>query len=151
MSGHMLDQTPRDGAQPASLQRFVDAQDRVLPAVMAELRAGSKRSHWMWFVFPQLRALGRSATALHYGLADLEEARRYLAHPVLGPRLLECTRAVLAQSGRSAHAIFGSPDDLKFRSCMTLFGLAAPQQPLFAQALAAFYGGEPDRLTLELA
>jgi len=89
--------------------------------------------------------------ALRYGLADLEEARRYLAHPVLGPRLLECTRAVLAQSGRSAHAIFGSPDDLKFRSCMTLFGLAAPQQPLFAQALAAIYGGEPDRLTLELA
>ncbi|MEY5098428.1 MAG: hypothetical protein RJA36_1147 [Pseudomonadota bacterium] len=151
MGGHTLDQTQRDGAQPASLQRFVDAQDGVLPAVMAELQAGSKRSHWMWFVFPQLRALGRSATALHYGLADLEEARRYLAHPVLGPRLLECTRAVLAHSGRSAHAIFGSPDDLKFRSCMTLFGLAAPQQPLFAQALAAFYGGEPDRLTLELA
>ncbi len=143
-------QAAGEAAAPASLQRFVDAQDRVWPAVLAELQAGAKRSHWMWFVFPQLRALGRSPTAHHYGLADFDEARRYLAHPLLGPRLLQCTRAVLAHAGRSAYAIFGTPDDLKFCSCMTLFGLAAPQQPLFAQALDAFCGGEPDPLTLEL-
>ena len=150
MAGHGFEQVPRDAAQPASLQRFVEAQDRVLPVVLAELQAGAKRSHWMWFVFPQLRALGHSPTAYHYGLADLDEARRYLAHPLLGPRLLQCTRAVLAHRGCSAYAIFGTPDDLKFGSCMTLLGLAAPQEPLFAQALDAFCGGQPDALTLEL-
>lgn len=134
-----------------SLQRFLDAQAEILPTVMAELQAGTKRSHWMWFIFPQLEALGRSATARYYGLADLEEARQYLTHPVLGARLRDCTRAVLAHADRSAHAIFGSPDDLKFRSCMTLFSLVAPDEPLFGQALAAFYGGEADPLTLAQA
>jgi uncharacterized protein (DUF1810 family) len=122
----------------------------VISTVMAELAAGEKRTHWMWFVFPQLAALGRSGTAKFYGLADLDEARAYLEHPVLGERLRACTRAVLAHRDRSAHAIFGTPDDLKFRSCVTLFGLAAPDEPLFRDALAAFYGGEADAATVEL-
>ena len=134
----------------SDLTRFLSAQSPVIDGVLAELRAGSKASHWMWFIFPQLGALGRSATARIYGIDDLEHARRYLDHPVLGPRLLECTRAVLAHGDRSAHAIFGSPDDLKFRSCMTLFGLAGPQHPEFRQALDLFYGGEPDPLTVRL-
>jgi uncharacterized protein (DUF1810 family) len=133
-----------------TLQRFLDAQAPVISTVMAELAAGEKRTHWMWFVFPQLAALGRSGTAKFYGLADLDEARAYLEHPVLGERLRACTRAVLAHRDRSAHAIFGTPDDLKFRSCVTLFGLAAPDEPLFRDALAAFYGGEADAATVEL-
>jgi len=132
------------------LERFVQAQDRVMPAVMRELQEGRKRSHWMWFVFPQLRALGRSPTALHYGIASLDEARDYMAHAVLGPRLVACTEAVLAVQGRSAHEIFGSPDDLKLRSCMTLFGAAAPGQPVFAEVLRRYHGGEPDAATAAL-
>ncbi len=133
-----------------NLTRFLDAQAPVIDAVMAELRAGAKRTHWMWFVFPQLKALGRSSTAKHYGIESLDEARAYLAHPVLGGRLKACTRAVLAHPDRTAHAIFGSPDDLKFRSCMTLFGIAAPEETLFAQALRQFYDGRPDPLTMEI-
>jgi len=131
-----------------SLQRFLDAQAPVIDTALSELRAGRKRSHWMWFVFPQLAALGRSATAKFYGIESLDEARRYLAHPVLGARLLACTEAVLQHAGRSVHAIFGSPDDLKFRSCMTLFGRADPEQAVFRRALDAFCDGE-DPLTLE--
>ena len=134
----------------SDLDRFLAAQSPVIDGVLAELQAGCKQSHWMWFVFPQLGALGRSATARFYGIEDLEQARRYLAHPVLGPRLLECTRAALAHGDKSAHAIFGSPDDLKFRSCMTLFELAGQQHPEFRQALDLFYGGEPDLLTVGL-
>jgi uncharacterized protein (DUF1810 family) len=136
--------------EPPDLSRFVAAQTPVIADALAELRAGRKRSHWMWFVFPQLRALGRSPTALRYGLADLAEARAYLAHPLLGPRLVECTRAVLGVEGRTAHDILGSPDDLKFRSCMTLFAAADPAEPLFVQALTRFFEGQPDPLTLEL-
>lgn len=132
-----------------TLQRFLDAQAPVIDTALSELRAGRKRSHWMWFVFPQLAALGRSGTAKFYGIGSLEEARRYLAHPVLGARLLACTEAVLAHAGRGAHAIFGSPDDLKFRSCMTLFGRADPEQAVFRRALDAFFDGE-DPLTLGL-
>jgi uncharacterized protein (DUF1810 family) len=131
-----------------TLQRFLDAQAPVIDTALAELRAGRKRSHWMWFVFPQLAALGRSATAKFYGIESLAEARRYVAHPVLGARLVACTEAVLAHAGLGAHAIFGSPDDLKFRSCMTLFGRAAPEQQIFRRALNAFYDGE-DPLTLD--
>jgi len=133
-----------------NLTRFLDAQAPVIDAVMAELRAGTKRTHWMWFVFPQLKSLGRSSTAKQYGIESLDEASAYLAHPVLGGRLKACTRAVLAHPDRTAHAIFGSPDDLKFRSSMTLFGIAAPDEPLFAQALRQFYGGRPDPLTVEI-
>ena len=137
-------------ADPFDLSRFVTAQDDVLEDVRRELGAGLKRSHWMWFVFPQLRGLGRSPTALHYGLAGLEEARAFLAHPLLGPRLLECTALVLAHRGRSAHAIFGSPDDLKFRSSMTLFDRAATEGAPFAAALDAFFEGAPDPATVTL-
>jgi uncharacterized protein (DUF1810 family) len=128
-------------------QRFLDAQAGTIDDALAELSAGRKRSHWMWYVFPQLAGLGRSAMAQHYALAGLDDARAYLAHPVLGARLRECTRAVLAHAGGSAHEVFGSPDDVKFRSCMTLFALAAPGEPLFREALDAFFDGEPDPLT----
>ena len=131
-------------------EHFFAAQDRVWDDVLAELRAGEKRSHWMWFVFPQHVALGRSPMAQRYGLKGLDEARAYLDHPVLGARLSEATRLVLAVEGRTAHQIFGSPDDLKFRSSMTLFTRAAPGEPLFRQALDTYYGGEEDALTLGL-
>jgi uncharacterized protein (DUF1810 family) len=130
-----------------NLQRFVDAQHGVMDAVRAELRAGRKRSHWMWFVFPQLQGLGSSAMAQHYGIASLQEARAYVAHAVLGPRLRECCALMLAVPDRSAHDILGSPDDLKFRSCLTLFALAAPQEAVFRDALQRFYGGEMDART----
>lgn len=135
---------------PFDLERFVAAQDAVMAAVREELRAGRKRTHWMWFVFPQLRALGRSGTALHYGIASLAEARAYLAHPALGPRLRDCTALVYAAQGRTIHEIFGSPDDMKFRSCMTLFAAADPAAPLFTEALRIFFDGQPDPLTVDL-
>jgi len=133
------------------LERFVTAQAPVFETVFAELRAGRKRSHWMWFVFPQFGGLGRSSTAQFYGIGCIDEARAYLAHPVLGPRLALCTRIVLASEGPSLHAIFGSPDDMKFRSCVTLFSLAAedPDNP-FRQALDRWCGGQPDERTLAL-
>lgn len=135
---------------PFDLQRFVDAQDPVLGTVLAELRAARKRSHWMWFVFPQLAALGHSAMARHYGLASLQEAGAYWQHPVLGPRLRTCCDALLQVQGRSAHDVFGSPDDLKLRSCMTLFALAAPTEPMFDRVLQQFCGGERDARTVAL-
>ena len=133
------------------LERFVTAQAPVFERVLAELRAGRKRSHWMWFVFPQLRGLGQSSTARFYGIASIEEARAYLAHLLLGPRLDLCTRIVLGSEGPSLHAIFGSPDDMKFRSCMTLFSLATddPANP-FQEALDRWCGGRPDERTLAL-
>ena len=135
---------------PHDLERFVTAQEPVIATVRDELRAGRKRSHWMWFVFPQLRGLGTSSMAERFGIASLAEARAYLAHPVLGPRLRECCSLMLEVPGRSANAILGSPDDLKFRSCVTLFSLAQPQEPLFRACLDRFYGGEPDPRTLAL-
>ena len=137
-------------ASTPDLERFVVAQDAVYEAVRAELSAGRKASHWMWFVFPQLRGLGCSATALRFGLAARDEALAYWRHPVLGPRLKECTELVLATQGRTAHEIFGSPDDLKFRSCMTLFAEVAPDEPAFRRALARFFDAEPDPRTLAL-
>jgi len=132
------------------LQRFVDAQAPVYATVLQELAQGAKRSHWMWFVFPQLKALGRSATALHYGLASLDEARAYASHALLGPRLRQCTQCVLDVQGRSALQIFGMPDTLKFCSSMTLFERAAPEEPAFAQALEKYYAGQRDTQTLAL-
>jgi uncharacterized protein (DUF1810 family) len=135
------------------LTRFVQAQAEVYDRVVAELSNGRKRSHWMWFVFPQLHGLGRSPTAQHYAIRDLGEARRYLAHPVLGDRLRDGVRLMLEHRGRSAREILGSPDDLKFRSCATLFREAATRaddRSLFSAALDQFYAGEPDRQTLEL-
>jgi uncharacterized protein (DUF1810 family) len=133
------------------LERFVTAQAPVFETVLAELRAGRKRSHWMWFVFPQLAGLGRSLTARFYGISSSDEARGYLAHSLLGPRLDLCTSIVLASESSSLHAIFGTPDDLKFRSCMTLFSLAAndPDNP-FRPALDRWRGGRPDEQTLAL-
>lgn len=135
-------------ADPFDLQRFVDAQAPVYAQVRAELAAGRKASHWMWFVFPQLKGLGFSAMAQHYGIASIAEAQAYWEHPVLGARLAECTELVLAVAGRSVHEIFGSPDDLKFRSCMTLFAHATGA-PVFTQALAKYFGGEADPRTVE--
>jgi len=132
------------------LDRFVEAQERVYSHVIDELALGHKQTHWMWFVFPQRKELGKSAMAKHYGIASTEEAQAYLAHPVLGPRLLECTRLVLALRNPDAHEIFGSPDDLKLRSCMTLFAHVAPEQPEFQQALKLLFAGKPDETTLKL-
>jgi uncharacterized protein (DUF1810 family) len=132
------------------LQRFVDAQAPVFDAVLAELAAGRKRSHWMWFVFPQLAGLGRSAMARHYALSGLEEARAYLAHPLLGARLRQCCALLEALPRPDAHAVFGAPDDLKLHSCLTLFARAAPAEPLFARCLALYFGGREDAATLAL-
>jgi uncharacterized protein (DUF1810 family) len=131
------------------LQRFVDAQARVYPDVLDELRAGRKRSHWIWFIFPQVDGLGSSPTAARYAISSLEEARAYLRHDVLGPRLHECTRLVNAVQGRSIGEIFGSPDDLKVRSSMTLFARATQDNEDFVELLARYYGGEEDPLTWE--
>ena len=136
-------------ADPFDLHRFVRAQDPVMAGVRRELGEGRKRSHWMWFVFPQLRGLGRSATAQRYGVGSLDEARAYLAHPVLGPRLVECTELVKRVEGRSVHEIFGSPDDLKFHSSMTLFASADPEALAFREALDKYFGGALDALTVE--
>ena len=135
---------------PHHLQRFVDAQRPVYDDVLSELSAGAKTSHWMWFVFPQLRALGRSETARRFGLAGLEEAKAYWRHPVLGPRLRECTARVLGVQGRSALQIFGPIDTMKFRSSMTLFERAAPDEPVFRAALDRCFEGRADERTLEL-
>ena len=131
------------------LERFVTAQAPVIEQVLQELRNGRKRSHWMWFVFPQLAGLGSSAMAQHYAIRGKAEAVAYLAHPVLGPRLLECTRLVNMVQGRSAFDIFSSPDDLKFRSSMTLFCAAAPEVPEYGEALAKYFGNQGDPLTIE--
>jgi uncharacterized protein (DUF1810 family) len=121
----------------------------VYDRVLRELQAGRKASHWMWYVFPQLRGLGWTATARHYGIASLAEARAYLAHPVLGARLRECVQILLDLEGRSAEQIFGYPDVLKLRSCLTLFAAASADPRPFCAALTRYYGGEPDPLTLE--
>jgi uncharacterized protein (DUF1810 family) len=129
------------------LQRFVDAQHPVYAAVVSELRAGRKRSHWMWFIFPQISGLGHSATAQTFAVSSLAEAAAYLAHPTLGPRLRECAALVADTDGRSIAEIFGHPDDLKFHSSMTLFARAAPGEPIFATCLQKYFGG-PDPQTL---
>jgi len=138
-------------SDPYNLDRFIAAQDPVFDRVCAELAAGHKRSHWMWFIFPQLRGLGSSPTAQRFGLDSLAEARAYLTHPLLGERLRRCTELVNRVEGRSVQEIFGYPDDLKFRSSMTLFARAAvgAGEP-FQEALAKYYGGAEDRLTREL-
>jgi uncharacterized protein (DUF1810 family) len=133
-----------------TLQRFLDAQDGVYEQALAELRAGRKRTHWMWFVFPQIAGLGHSSTAAYYAIADLAEARAYLAHPLLGARLAECAEALLGVTGRTAHEILGSPDDLKLRSSMTLFAQVAGPDSVFRRVLERYYGGEADARTLDL-
>jgi uncharacterized protein (DUF1810 family) len=152
-------------ADPFDLQRFVDAQDPVWDRVQAELRRGRKSSHWMWFVFPQLAGLGSSPTARAYAVSGLEEARAYLAHPVLGPRLREAAQLAVAVPGRTASEVFGHPDDLKLRSSMTLFARAAADDPtaddptaddptagdtVFTEVLDRYFGGDPDPRTVDL-
>ena len=135
-------------AERFDLERFVHAQRPVYDRVRRELQAGRKESHWMWFIFPQIAGLGRSPTAAFYAITSLDEARAYLAHPVLGPRLKECARLVLDVEGSTARGVFGPIDEMKFRSSMTLFMKAAPDEPLFAQCLKKYFGGEPDEATL---
>ena len=135
---------------PYRLSRFLEAQEGDYDAAIAELRAGRKRSHWMWYVFPQLRGLGSSANADRYGIGSLNEARAFWAHPVLGARLRECIEAILAVPGKSAYDIFRKPDDWKLGCCLTLFEAAAPGEPLFGAALERFFNGHRNQKTLEL-
>ncbi len=132
------------------LDKFVSAQARDYDTALAEIRSGYKRSHWMWYIFPQLQGLGFSSTAQYYGIRDLEQAKDYIAHPVLGPRLVEISGALLSLPGSNPSAVMGYPDDLKLCSCMTLFELAAPDEPVFGRVLEKYYGGRRDRMTLNL-
>jgi len=132
------------------LKRFLSAQEPVIAEALNELRAGHKTGHWMWFVFPQIRGLGSSSMAQRYGIGSLEEARAYHQHPELGARLRHCTQLVLNIERRSTEQIFGYPDDVKFRSCMTLFMEAAPEESMYRVALQKYYAGEPDPRSLEL-
>jgi uncharacterized protein (DUF1810 family) len=134
---------------PYNLERFVLAQSSIFGQVLSELRAGTKMSHWMWFIFPQIGGLGRSPVSIEYAISGRSEARAYLQHPLLGPRLKECTRLVLLVEGRSAGKIFGSPDDIKFRSSMTLFAEVSPDDDIFEKALQKYFSGAPDRMTLD--
>lgn len=142
---------PRNGKRMANdynLQRFVDAQQHVIASVIAELKQGRKRGHWIWFIFPQLKGLGHSANSEFFGISSAQEAAAYLQHPVLGRRLKECTQLVNVVEQRSAEDIFGEIDAMKFRSSMTLFAKAVPEEPIFTQALAKYFAGEPDFLTM---
>ena len=134
---------------PYGLQRFVAAQDEAgtYDGALQELRAGRKRRHWMWFVFPQIAGLGQSSTSRRYAISSLDEARAYIEHPVLGPRLQECARALAERTGSSARDIFGGIDSIKLRSSMTLFHRADPDNPLFSEVLDRYFGGEPDAAT----
>jgi uncharacterized protein (DUF1810 family) len=141
--------TPMDPIGRFNLQRFVDAQAPVFDRVLDELRNGVKIGHWMWFVFPQIKGLGRSPISMEFAISGREEARAYLQHPLLGPRLKECTRLVLQLEGSSVTDIFGSPDDLKFRSSVTLFAQVSPDDNIFQKALQKYFDGVPDRVTLD--
>jgi uncharacterized protein (DUF1810 family) len=134
---------------PYQLHRFVKAQDPVYVQVCTELKRGIKTGHWMWFIFPQIAGLGTSEMARRFAISSLGEAEAYVKHPVLGKRLQECTALVLKVSGKTAHEIFGSPDDLKFRSCMTLFSRATVKNPVFQDNLTKYFNGKPDPLTTE--
>jgi uncharacterized protein (DUF1810 family) len=136
------------GNDPYNLQRFVDAQNALFEQVCAELREGRKQGHWMWFIFPQLQGLGNSEMAVHFAITGRQEAEMYLKHPLLGRRIRECTRLVNLIEGRSITQIFGYPDDLKFRSSMTLFAAATSENKIFNHALQKYFSGEPDRLTI---
>src|SRR5262245_61313920 len=132
------------------LSRFVKAQESDYERALAEIKSGRKRTHWMWYIFPQIDGLGFSSTAKFYAIKSLDEARAYLDHPVLGPRLRECAEAAVGVEGRSATEVFGSPDDLKLRSCATLFACVSPPGSVFERLLQKYYGGERDRKTLEI-
>ena len=146
----MPDRSDRDADDPYDLARFVEAQHDDHDQALAELASGRKRSHWMWYVFPQLEGLGHSPMARRYAIRSAAEAAAYLRHPVLGPRLAAVAAAALGHAGRSAHDIFGSPDDLKLRSSATLFAQVAPEGSVFHQLLDRFFDGQPDPRTLDL-
>ena len=133
-----------------NLQRFLDAQERVYDTVLEELRAGRKSSHWIWFIFPQIAGLGHSAMAQQFAIGSLDEAKAYLQHPLLGPRLRECTQLVLNIEGRTVEEIFGYPDNLKFRSCMTLFMASTTDNTLFKNALHKYFDSQPEQMTLDI-
>ena len=135
---------------PYHLERFVEAQEAIYATALAELKRGQKRTHWMWFIFPQIDGLGFSETSKYYALKSLDEARRYLAHPVLGGRLLECCKALLQVQGRKAYQIFGSPDDLKLKSSMTLFSEAVVEHAVFEEVLEKYFDGQKDQRTLDI-
>jgi uncharacterized protein (DUF1810 family) len=139
-----------EGGDPFGLERFVEAQDRAYDRALAELKSGRKRSHWMWYIFPQLEGLGHSSMARRYSIKSLDEARAYLAHPVLGMRLQKCVDTLLRLEAGTAHDIFGSPDDLKLRSCATLFAEVSPPDSAFHRLLAKYFQGQPDLHTLRL-
>jgi uncharacterized protein (DUF1810 family) len=136
-------------SDPFNLERFVDAQASVYDEVRRELRAGRKESHWIWFIFPQIAGLGQSAMSIRFAIASLDEAKAYLAHPLLGARLRECARLALDVQGRAARDIFGSIDEMKFRSSMTLFARAAPDEDVFRRCLDKYFAGAPDEATLK--
>ena len=136
-------------SDPYDLQRFVEAQNECFDRVCSELREGNKRSHWMWFIFPQLKGLGRSPTAIRYAISSTQEALAYLENSILGPRLRHCTELVLKVEGRSVEQIFGTPDYLKFRSSMTLFANVTSENVVFHSALQKYFAGEPDHLTID--
>ena len=138
------------GADPFDLERFVSAQSGSYARALDEIRAGRKRSHWIWFVFPQIRGLGLSPTSQHYGISGIDEARAYMSHPILGPRIVECAEALLALKGRTASAIMPYPDDLKLRSSMTLFERVAGPDSVFSRVVEKYYQGHRDERTLEL-
>ncbi len=137
-------------AASIGLQRFVKAQVPLYNTVLKELQNGDKRTHWMWFIFPQIDGLGTSPTAMLYAIKDMEEAKAYLAHPVLGARLLECSLIVAGLNGKSAHDIFGFPDEKKGQSCITLFSIASSTVTVFAEVLAKFYNNEKDQRTIKI-
>jgi uncharacterized protein (DUF1810 family) len=145
---HSNDSHSKD--DPYNLSRFLRAQEGDYERALSEVRSGRKRTHWMWYIFPQIDGLGFSSTAKHYSIKSAEETRAYLDHPILGPRLLECAEAVVAVEGRTAREIFGSPDDLKLRSCATLFACVSPPGSVFDRLLGKYYGGGRDDKTLHL-
>ena len=137
-------------ADPYDLGRFLRAQERDFEQALSEIKSGRKRTHWIWYIFPQFAGLGFSSTSKHYSIKSIEEAKAYLDHAVLGPRLLECAEAALAVEGRTATEIFGSPDDLKLRSCATLFARISPSGSVFERLLEKYFAGQPDEKTLRL-
>ncbi len=144
------DVVSENSSDPHDLTRFVRAQENDYPRALEEIQRGQKRSHWMWYIFPQLAGLGQSSISQRYSIKSLAEAKAYLKHPVLGPRLSECCEAMLKLEGRSAHTIFGSPDDMKLRSCATLFAQVSPPGSVFHRLLDEYFAGQPDQQTLRL-
>ncbi|MBD1860979.1 MULTISPECIES: DUF1810 domain-containing protein [Trichocoleus] len=146
----MAEMKSENAGDPYDLNRFVQAQERDYERALSEVKNGRKRSHWMWYIFPQFDGLGFSATSKRYAIKSVAEAKAYLSHPILGPRLIACAEAALSVEGRSAHEIFGSPDDMKLKSCATLFAYVSPEGSVFKQVLNKFFQGDCDQKTLDL-